>query len=908
LSVIELLPGPADDPVRRIREWIGERDEPAVRTWVREHRRSTSEVIRRFIERGLSAANESRGTDDLDMAARVAEIHRVEHADRSLADYVAACRRIAADPDALARRLALDRQIRRDEFADYAILNRIYGRPTLPSDEVAAGFDAAGREYERIGDAWGRIACEVRRLWALPAGREAERREVLRKAGAGSVDAGYRWGEAELAYHAAFRTTEEPLDLARGLYTQAIDALTAAGIEEGLATAKNEFGFDLIKRGCFGEAMEHLRDAVRLFRTLSDSGRRLAMALANLSGANDGLGRFPEAKRLAAEASEILDGLRRTADASELEVLASLHARVLWRESLAAWHLGNPAQALNLARDAEAAAPQGDADSRARALTAAARALLDLGRPSEALASADRAAGLAYDWRTAQALVVGGRAARFLNDFPGAEDRLARALLILRDSVSDLPGAAEAAHELSELHAAGGAGERALETRKAWLSIVNRILGARGLDPRDRAALADSWKSGFESGVTLSRASERPDPSALDLAFGFFEGGRPRTSAELAGAMSESRAETPLATIAAAMPGGTVLVEYLVGSNRSFALALRRDRPPRVIELPGSGPSIRRLADRFQASVASGDRIEDIDARSRAVHDVLIAPIRGELENAVDLIVAPCESLSSVPFEALRSAGGSAGAGYLCERFTISYAPSVSIAYEWLIRRAEEPPPSGILVLADPETRDDLTRLPRAREEVEAIRRSMGDEAVRVFTGIEAGSGRLAEAALERFRVIHFAAHAVVHRGSGYLALAPEQGKSGRLTDEDLRRLPLPRADLVVLSACGPSDEPDGEGRPVVRTLPGAFLARGTRGVISSRWRVDDARTALLMARFYERLARGERPARALNGTRLSLIRSDSAVPGPGLPPSRPVESLSHPRNWSAFAFEGDPR
>jgi CHAT domain-containing protein len=114
-----------------------------------------------------------------------------------------------------------------------------------------------------------------------------------------------------------------------------------------------------------------------------------------------------------------------------------------------------------------------------------------------------------------------------------------------------------------------------------------------------------------------------------------------------------------------------------------------------------------------------------------------------------------------------------------------------------------------------------------------------------------------------------------------------------------------------------------------------AFLSRGARCVVLSRWQVSDDATALLMRRFYQNLL-GKRDglkkamgrAEALEEARdwlRSLSREEAgaavaslprgqvkALPGTGKPPAaRPVprgeKPYAHPYYWSAFVLIGDP-
>src|SRR5947199_140621 len=69
-------------------------------------------------------------------------------------------------------------------------------------------------------------------------------------------------------------------------------------------------------------------------------------------------------------------------------------------------------------------------------------------------------------------------------------------------------------------------------------------------------------------------------------------------------------------------------------------------------------------------------------------------------------------------------------------------------------------------------------------------------------------------------------------------------------------------ADLVTLSACdtGVGQFTNGDG---LLGFAHAFLARGARAVVLSRWKVDDTATALLMVRFYENLLGRKKMGRA---------------------------------------------
>src|SRR5262249_48680415 len=118
----------------------------------------------------------------------------------------------------------------------------------------------------------------------------------------------------------------------------------------------------------------------------------------------------------------------------------------------------------------------------------------------------------------------------------------------------------------------------------------------------------------------------------------------------------------------------------------------------------------------------------------------------------------------------------------------------------------------------------------------------------------------LADGALARYRLIHLATHGEVDEANPdrcRVILAqdrlPEPGKlelgqklyTGELTVKAIRERWRLDADLVVLSACQTAlgRQAGGDG---LLGFAQAFLSRGARSVVLSRWKVNDAATALL--------------------------------------------------------------
>jgi CHAT domain-containing protein len=139
----------------------------------------------------------------------------------------------------------------------------------------------------------------------------------------------------------------------------------------------------------------------------------------------------------------------------------------------------------------------------------------------------------------------------------------------------------------------------------------------------------------------------------------------------------------------------------------------------------------------------------------------------------------------------------------------------------------------------------------------------------------------------------------------------------------------------VVLSACRTALGRPSEGDGLLGFAQ-AFLSRGARAVVLSRWKVDDTATSLLMVRFYENLlgkrkglkkgmGRAEalaeakrwlrglsrRQAAALAGRLAAGLRRGTEKevrPFQGKPPVLPEgdRPFAHPYYWAAFVLIGD--
>jgi CHAT domain-containing protein len=193
--------------------------------------------------------------------------------------------------------------------------------------------------------------------------------------------------------------------------------------------------------------------------------------------------------------------------------------------------------------------------------------------------------------------------------------------------------------------------------------------------------------------------------------------------------------------------------------------------------------------------------------------------------------------------------------------------------------------------------RIDLPRLAFSRREADAIASLVSPGQARKALDFEASRQLAISGELSRYRVVHFATHALVDNRhpelSGLvLSLVNAKGvpQDGFLDLQDIYNLDL-GADLVVLSACDTAlgRQLDGEG---MIGLTRGFLSAGASRVVASLWNVDDSSTAKLMKDFYQSMEKGGAPpARALRLAQLAMWKQ---------------QQWSAPFYWAGFTLQGE--
>ena len=245
----------------------------------------------------------------------------------------------------------------------------------------------------------------------------------------------------------------------------------------------------------------------------------------------------------------------------------------------------------------------------------------------------------------------------------------------------------------------------------------------------------------------------------------------------------------------------------------------------------------KRLKDAFQAWKKT------LNSVLSSVGATLLSPLLAELPpQTKKLILLPSGGLFLIPIHAVPLSDGQ----LLCQRFCVSYAPSIQLLRE-MQNKAITPKGKGLYAVINPE---EDSALVFSRYEGQVISKFFQSLTVSVGkfgtkpTVLDGVPGRA---------YIHFSCH------GGYNWSDPSQsglylvgGLTLSLADLQNDIVDMSSARLVTLSACetGITDIAKSSADEFVG-LPAGFMLAGVPCIVSSLWSVPEISTAILMERFY---------------------------------------------------------
>ena len=340
----------------------------------------------------------------------------------------------------------------------------------------------------------------------------------------------------------------------------------------------------------------------------------------------------------------------------------------------------------------------------------------------------------------------------------------------------------------------------------------------------------------------------------------------------------EAPAEFSLKKLQASLPEDAILLEYFSTGDRIVAAVISRQaihilpltvlsRVTHLLQL------LRFQLSKFRMGSEYVRRFEEPLLRATQSHleslyGELIAPLRPLLKGQ-HLIVVPHGPLHFLPFHALRN-----GQEYLCDAFTVSYAPSATVFS--LCQQKSATANAGALVLGIADE-----RAPLILDEVKSVAALLPKSSLHLAGA--ATSSLLREQGPE-CSVLHIATHGIyrqdnpmfsgIRLGDGYLNLY------------DLYQMRL-NAQLVTLSGCATGMNSVSAGDELLGLQRGLFCA-GATTLLLSLWDVHDQSTAQLMLHFYREFIRTGQMAAALQHAMQELRKVNP-----------------HPYFWAPFVLVG---
>ncbi|HSE20051.1 MAG TPA: CHAT domain-containing protein [Pyrinomonadaceae bacterium] len=345
----------------------------------------------------------------------------------------------------------------------------------------------------------------------------------------------------------------------------------------------------------------------------------------------------------------------------------------------------------------------------------------------------------------------------------------------------------------------------------------------------------------------------------------------------------------------------TACLEYVI-SQAGVTLFLLRGGDKEELEvktfrLKVQPQELLQKVSKFHARLAM--RHPDFADLAQQLYAELIEAAEPELEGVSNVCIIPDDFLWNLPFQVLKTNQDH----YLLEKYSLSYAPSVSVLFA-MSKKSERNAANSLVAFGNPRLSkraladQQMRPLPEAESEVRAISRLFPPQRNTILTGSSASEQSFKSIAQD-FTTIHFATHGLIDNKqplNSYLLLAQTNDKAesdGRLEARELLDLKL-NADLAVLSGCNTANGQVSAGEGMIG-MSWAFFVAGARSMIASQWPVQSASTSQLMKDFYSAL---QPAAEETKQTRAQALRTASLR----LMKSR---NYNHPFYWAPFMLVG---
>ncbi|MGY3698656.1 CHAT domain-containing protein/Tfp pilus assembly protein PilF [Bradyrhizobium sp. USDA 3240] len=373
-----------------------------------------------------------------------------------------------------------------------------------------------------------------------------------------------------------------------------------------------------------------------------------------------------------------------------------------------------------------------------------------------------------------------------------------------------------------------------------------------------------------------------------------------------------------VSTVQSWLGADEALVLWVLGSDESFVLVVRKDRSAfRVASITRDqvSQSVRTLRESLDPP--NGHLFVelpplDLELAYR-LYSQLLGPADSLISDARSLILIadgalqslpPAVLVSSPPKGPVTSLADYKSADWLVRRhaLTTSLAASSFVALRqfYNAQRAAKP----FVGFGDPDFRthagtESFSQLPETADELRAEALEVqADVGSSVHLGSAATVSKVTGTDLSDVKIVSFATHGILGNGGlsePALALSPEND-DGLLRASDISRLRL-NADFVVLSACNTAVPDEAHVSLGVSSLATSFIYAGARSILVSQWEVNSRAAAQITTVTFRFLSSnpGIGRATALQQAMLSMIDSASAT-----------SADMHPYFWAPFVLMGE--
>lgn len=390
----------------------------------------------------------------------------------------------------------------------------------------------------------------------------------------------------------------------------------------------------------------------------------------------------------------------------------------------------------------------------------------------------------------------------------------------------------------------------------------------------------------------------------------------------------------PASAVFGALRPDEAFVAVFLSRSAGWTFALRNGDIA-VARIPGGADAVAPLVRAVRAGIektqAATLPVFDGEA-ARRLYGLVLGGVADRIQGATSLTIAPTGPLLSLPFELLLTGPADpahlAAAPFLVRQAAIAHVPAATnfvglrrvantsaATKPWFgfgdfrpvsLSQAQRSFP--VAACGDSGRRlASLPPLPGAVKELENARAVLNAAPGDSLLGQAFTAERVPGLALKDYKILHFAAHALLPadlrcQTEAAIVTSPPPGASDAggalLTASRVLGLDLD-ANLVILSACN-SGGPDGGGGESLSGLARSFFFARARSLMVTHWDVDDRAAALLVVLTIDTMR--EKPglgvAGALRAAQLGLL--ERAASGK-LPPE-----IAHPFFWAPFAVIGD--